>query len=373
MFLKLNSSRHGYNKPQRGLSLIELLISITIGLIIITALGYLYIGSRQSFRNNNALARVQENGRYAMEILGREIRQVGYAGCVGMNGTMTTPATANSGCQLSTSDTTCNTLNNPSAYAVNFGQPVQGFNANSTNWSPTLDASLSGLSIRAGTDVLTVRTVDSSDIEVIAHPGGTPPGSSDLKLSTTQGLSENDILMVSDCTYSAVFQITNINTGSNVVHNTGGTTSPGNFSKGLGKEFVGGSVYKISSKTYFIRNGAGNVPSLWVFNHNQAAGGNNPQELVEGVENMQILYGVDTNGDKAIDQYVTANNVTSWSQVQSIRIRLLMVSPDDAVVDQAQTYLYDTNNDGALESVTATDRRLRYVFSSTLGVRNRLP
>lgn len=360
-------------QTQRGLSLIELMISITIGLIVSSALGYIYLGARQTYKNQDALARVQENGRYATELLSRELRNVGFVGCAGLTGSMTVPTSAAAGCQLSTSNTTCNSLNTPSSYNVNYGEQIQGFNAAGTEWNPALDASLAGMSIIAGNDVLTIRTAENTTYEVIAHPGGNPPGSSDIKLNTTSGLSSDEIVMVSDCSYSAVFQITNINAGNNVVHNTGGSSLPGNFSKGLGKTFVGGTLFKISTKSFFIRNGAGNLPSLWIYNHNQAAGGNNPQELVEGVESMQILYGVDTDGDRDIDQYTTADAVANWSQVRSVRVRLLMVSPDNGVTDQAQSYLWDSDGDGDLETVTAADRRLRYVFSTTVGLRNRLP
>ena len=50
------------------------------------------------------------------------------------------------------------------------------------------------------------------------------------------------------------------------------------------------------------------------------------EELAEGIEDMQITYGVDTNNDKAVDQYVTANAVADWATVLSVRISLLLAS-----------------------------------------------
>jgi len=83
---------------------------------------------------------------------------------------------------------------------------------------------------------------------------------------------------------------------------------------------------------------------------------------------MQILYGIDTDGDGVINDsagYVKASAVTNWNQVAAIRISLLVAGSDDNVATAAQTYTYD----GA--SVTAGDKRLRQVFTTTVSVRNR--
>lgn len=337
---------------QRGLTLVELMISLTLGLLITLAIGYLYTGSRQTYRVNDNVARMQENGRYAMEMIGRDLRMAGYWGCA--SGLVSAPV---------------NTLNNNSDYAYDFGKPVQGHEAIGTNsWSPPLDASILGA--LAGTDVLTLRTTFGKGIRVLQHPGGTPPGSADLKVSVGSGLVAGDIVLVSDCRDAAVFQITNINTSAgmdNVVHNTG-IGAPGNATKALGKEYVGGEIMRITTVTYYIRPNAAGRPALYRLSRGTA------EELVENVENMQVTYGVDTDGDQAVDVYRTANNVTDWGAVRSVRVRLLLVSPDDNLAEAPQTYSFvDTDGDGVPNSVTATDRRLRYVFTSTIGLRNRLP
>ncbi len=60
-------------------------------------------------------------------------------------------------------------------------------------------------------------------------------------------------------------------------------------------------------------------PALW-----QRVGNDPPQELVQGVQNMQVLYGVDTNGDLLADNYVVASAVTNWAQVISLSVALLI-------------------------------------------------
>ena len=337
---------------QRGLTLVELMVSLTLGLLITLAIGYLYTNSRQSYRLNDNVARMQENGRHAMEVISRDVRMAGYWGCAGR--TISTPV---------------NTLNNATDYAYKFGTPVEGHEATGTStWVPAPDASIPG--VVSGTDILTVRGTYGHAVTVLQHPGGNPPGSADLKVSVGSGLAKDDIVLVSDCSNAAIFQITHINTSAsmeNVVHNTG-TGTPGNATKALGKEYAGGEIRRIATFTYYIRLNGYDRPTLYRLSRGTA------EDLVENVENMQVTYGVDTNRDGAVDEYRTANDVTDWNSVRAVRVRLLLVSPDDNLTHAPQTYRWlDTDGDGIPDPVTASDRRLRMVFTSTVGLRNYLP
>ena len=64
-----------------GLTLVELMVAITIGLIILAAVARLFVTSRSTYTLEEGLARVQESGRFAMEFLSQDIRMAGYAGC----------------------------------------------------------------------------------------------------------------------------------------------------------------------------------------------------------------------------------------------------------------------------------------------------
>ncbi|MFZ3040933.1 MAG: PilW family protein [Thiobacillus sp.] len=64
-------------KRQEGLTLVEIMIALTLGLIVLLAIGSIYIGSRQTYRVQEDNARLQEAGRYALEVVGRSIRQAG--------------------------------------------------------------------------------------------------------------------------------------------------------------------------------------------------------------------------------------------------------------------------------------------------------
>lgn len=109
--------------------------------------------------------------------------------------------------------------------------------------------------------------------------------------------------------------------------------------------------------------------------------GGGQQELIEGVQAMQILYGVcskvDTDGDGVNDTsvvnppYVNAAAVIAggnWANVCSVRIHLLLVSLENNVVTQPQAYFFPMSS---AASQTPTDRCLRQAFSTTVHIRNR--
>ena len=71
------------HKPQLGFSLIELMITIILSSLLLLGVLQLYINTSATDRTSNELARVQESGRVALELIAREARRAGYQGCVG--------------------------------------------------------------------------------------------------------------------------------------------------------------------------------------------------------------------------------------------------------------------------------------------------
>jgi type IV pilus assembly protein PilW len=93
-------------------------------------------------------------------------------------------------------------------------------------------------------------------------------------------------------------------------------------------------------------------------------------ELVEGVEDLQIRYGIDSDDDLSVDSYVDVAGVSDWAAVMAVQITVLVHTPEDNLAIQNQTYAYDKNDDGVAENHTAADLRLRQVFNSTISLRN---
>jgi type IV pilus assembly protein PilW len=96
---------------------------------------------------------------------------------------------------------------------------------------------------------------------------------------------------------------------------------------------------------------------------------------VEGIESLQILYGINADNDnkKTVDAYVAADDVGDWSLVISVRISVLVQSIEDGMMPAPQTYVFNgvTYNGGAGNGALPEDNRLRRVFTSTITLRNR--
>ena len=199
----------------------------------------------------------------------------------------------------------------------------------------------------------------------------------------------NDILMLTDCHKASIFQVTNINyTTGAVTHDLGGGP-PGNRC-GVWENNVGGGnaagdacneqVYEpnamigqVASVFFFVaRDPVSTRPTLY---QNVIAPGTAgaPVPLVEGVENIQILYGVDdtTPPDGIPERYVTAQNVPTFTRVVSIRLGVLV---DSVNVSGSATDLAldtDTYNVAATIIDPQNDRLKRRVFTTTIQLRNR--
>lgn len=362
-----------FMKRSQGFNLIELLVAIAIGSIIVAAVGFVYIGSRQTFRAQDAMARMQESARYAYELMAQDIRLAGLLGC---------PAT-----------TTRNVLNVPDWYGGLGTVPLVGYDAGvgATGIAPFL----------AGRDALTVLKADNTGEYVINDHNDS---AENFGLTGAHNLNVGEIVVACDPNqgHAAIFQITNIPPSGRVGFNTGEVSLPGNCSKNLGPMDVcgggpatgfifsqGSRLVRLNGVTYYIRNNTAGEPSLYR-QRLTALGGDastTAEELVEGVENMQITYGVDTDAapDRQVNFYQTATEIENgtgvpavpgadaaarWKRVLSVRISLLMRSraSEKGVVNQPQTYVYN----GAVVTAPAGDRLLRQVFTFTVAVRNRL-
>jgi type IV pilus assembly protein PilW len=342
-----------FSRYQYGLSLVELLVALTISLFLIAGVIQLFIGSKQTYRFHESLSRIQENGRFALDALSRDIRMAGHYGC-GSRGIPTTGLVFD------------NTLNTPANFFWNFQQGIEGFESTGAGvWAPVLDASI--VSPFAGSDIITVRGPDGPSAEVTAHGGA----ATNLTVPGGSGFVVGDVVVAANCRAASAFQVTSVNAGPPMVlaHVVTAAAPVGNATANLFTSYLGGQVARVSTKTYYVRTGVGGVPALW-----RRTGSDPAQELIEGVERMEILYGVCTGVGAARSvnpPYVAANAAgINWANVCSVRINLLLVSLEDNLVSIPQTIIFpaDTGN-----PVVAIDRRLRQSFSATVGIRNRLP
>lgn len=358
----------------RGFSLVELLIAMVIGMTLMAGILQVAVSSKKNHVVGEGLARLQENGRFAIDVMTNDIREAGYLGYAVADGSVT-----------------ANVWANPAPpFPFDADNMLRGYHWDGTNWSPSTPASSGGLgTVVDDTDVLVIQYGGSCGGQLIKAmvTGNTP-----IKISqgNSCNIGVNSVVVISDFSNMDVFKVNATSSPSsamlNINHSVGAGGCGGvacNTQNDLSVHYgTDSELLVIQSFTYFLRDGAGGSPSLWRLNNNQATSATNPEELVEGVEDMEILYGVDddaidTTGYGTADRYVDAAGVAGaggWVNVVTVRLALLMKTTSD-VLDTAQDYTFLANTSdtavSAASATTATDLAVRRTLSSTIQLRNR--
>ena len=260
----LNRSWTGMAKAgrrQAGLTLLELMIALSLGLLLLVGIGTIYVGSSQTYRVQEQNARIQESGRYALEVIGRSVRQAGY-----------------------------------------WNMPL-GVTSTATGF------------------------------------GGTPVGGTNGSGTTADAVTVQ---------YDGVVGSTRDCEGNNVT-----------------AAMVVQDAIRLDAPNFELECD-GNVDGT--VDH---------QPLVSNVEDLQILYGVDTDGNQSANLYTATP--ANWNQVVSVRACILIRSEQPSITTVAQTY---RNCAGALGTATGAaalttaatgdNRRLHRAFVATFNLRNRV-
>jgi len=354
---------------QQGFTLTELMVGLTVSLILVAMIAQIYVGARTTYRYQTELAGIQESGRFALELISQDAKSSGFQGCgdVGV---------------------VANVLNSSTAsWWLDTARPIRVFN--STTGFP---ANLSNIDT-ASDAVSFIRSDSVSERLVTAHD----PVTATFTVSSVPLFEQGDLLLVTDCQSSAFFQMTGptpSSTNTLIEHNDSATAagfSPGNCQKSLGtscgvvgatKQFGAGSlVSRIVSNAFFVApsrtSGAGNslyvrfpVRSGKVIDATTSTTTEPfyPVEMVPGVQAMKISYGVDDDGDLSANRFLRADDVDSLgllNRVVSLHVEILVRSQGNGLASTSQTYTFNGS------SVTAADRRIYKVFSTTINLRNR--
>jgi type IV pilus assembly protein PilW len=355
---------------QQGLTLVELMVALVLSLMLLAGGVQIYVSSKKAYQSEDGIARLQESLRFGLEFLEMDIRKAGYGGCIG-------------------SIPVANSLNGTvSGWSLSLNDAVMGYNGNadgSTSEYPTYMQS----DVIDGTDAIEITFGDPGSGYIVEKHNA---NAASIHLTEKHDLKQGEILIITDCQTAGIFQQSNTNNNNTVAvtdHNTGNATTPGNCTKFLGgapvdcsnqpgfqkKSFEdGGMILRFQASSFFIGTGSSGRPALFRGAINNASGTVTivPQEIVEGIADMQITYGVDTDASKdgTPNTYLTADTVTSnswWDDVVSVRLNLLMETERDNLADTKQTYTFN----GA--TVTAGDNRIRKAMTTTVALRNRLP
>jgi prepilin-type N-terminal cleavage/methylation domain-containing protein len=157
----------GTRHNSRGFSLVELMVALVITLILLAGIGQIFLSSKKSYAIQDTLGRMQENGRYAMDVLKADLRRAGYWGG---NADISTIQGS-----LGINDTTTEacTTTGPSAWARMLNRGIYGLNLSGTEKPSTSSYACirdSGASPYLRGDVLAVRYADPAEVGGITTP-----------------------------------------------------------------------------------------------------------------------------------------------------------------------------------------------------------
>ncbi len=341
--------REPESSGQTGFTMVELMVAMALSLVLLAGVGQIFVSSKQTYRSQEANSRLQESGRTATTLLQRDIRPAGFQGCRSMN--VITPAVV---------------ANSPIP-VIDASSVVTGYEGSGGSWSPALPGALG--TVTSGTDVITIQRASECGANLTANMGSVD-GDIQINFPNACNFTADEVLVISDCTNVDIFRVGSISstvTAQIIEHDN--SSNSVNTSANLSKTYDDDAdIMKFSSLTYFIAAGSDGQPSLWRFDNTSAAAASvNPVELVSDVADMQIEYGQDSaSGDQVPDFYVAADNVTDWASVISVRISILVQTQANNISTQAQTYTYNR------ASVTAPDRRIHRVFTTTISLRNKV-
>lgn len=330
---------------QRGFTLVELMISMLLGLVIIGGATGVILANRQSYRANEGLSQIQESARTAFELLARDVRQAGVTGC-DSNGRI------------------ANVLKSDASalwWLDWFG--IRGFEGTQPDTAVGFGAGTPPNNRIQGTDSIQLQGIEGTGLTVVSHE----PTSANFKISeATTTIAPDDIVMVCDFDHAAIFKVTNYNSANvTLVHGAEMSGDPRNCSKGLGYPVdcdtpdANGNVYTYGPNSQLSRLTAVD----WYIGDNQrpAEGGRSlfrrtmsrdAEEIVAGVTDMQISY-----REAGQTQFVPASAIGVWENVNAVTITLTIDSADARISTDA------SENSG----------RLQRSFTNIITLRNRVP
>jgi len=336
-------------RRQAGLTLVELMVATTLSLVLLAGVLLVFSANKSTYQMQNGLGTLQENGRYALRQITADLQMAGFGGCL-------SPTMGPRIVVLAKS---------PPTYVDDFASGAF-FTGVTDGTATTYGAKTS----EGGTDSIEIRGPLRSSVSFVT--GETPAlGSVDVAGSNT-GFAVNDYLMISDCAGAEIFRATAL-----VSPNGDGDTeishsSSQNEQADLSRLYTADAIVtELATHTYFVAdttrtNAAGqNILALYRFD------GTTAQELVDGVEDLQIEYGLDSNSDDVIDAYTASPAAADWPDVVAVRFMLLLNSVEAASAVEPD-YTYFPVQSTAIDQSGSSDFRLRQEFTAVVSVRNRV-
>jgi type IV pilus assembly protein PilW len=386
-----SSCQRGHRRSAaRGLSLVELLVALALGLVLVVGVATVYLFTKTAFNRQAQLSTLQQGVRTAFEYLGNDARMVGHLGCF-TNNSASLPSDlavtniktnyevgiegfdyddGGAGTYPMTSDNPANETD-PAKWRTN----AQGTGAKTV---PLADL---GGGLTPGSDVLVIRTVVGQPIRLRADT--TTAGASPLAIETVtggtcsggaakvSGFCTGSHGLLANCTSARAFSVNSI-AGSAITPVDAGKVYPV-------FPAVSSEVFPLQTIVYYVKRSINHpgTTSLYrsIFNGDPAAGVE--QELIEDIENLQVQYGEDTtlpDRDGTVDRYIRAHEVTAtnWQNIVTVRMSLLLRSATPVQADLAGALAASAAVNGLDITYPSGSRYDRRVFTTTVAIRNRI-
>jgi len=320
-------------KSQAGMSLVELMIGITLGLILLVTLVVVYLNGKQTFNLQNNVARIQEGARVAINVLSHEIHAAGFYGC--------------------TNESNAKNI-------TDVAPPLKGYKTLAQYSAEPVNPSLSSSAFSNVTPpILVVRHGANNTLPVVTDMGNNPAAAITIASDMYKWSGTTPMMIISDCVGADMFTPTAISSTS-IAH------------PALSKPYsTDARVMVAETSVFFLAQPTGrSFKSLYQRFTNGAT--TTDLRLADNVEEWYISYGygnVDVDG--LIVSYTDEDGINAlpnaWSTVRAVRVALLLTSSAN-VLTEAAKYTFNFVE----KTPSATDRLLRKEVASTIGVRNRI-
>jgi type IV pilus assembly protein PilW len=342
---------------QAGFSIVELMVAILIGLIILAGVIQVVISSKTTFMGQEEMSFIQENARYAMDVIGKDIQGAGYWGCAGSNPRVALVAGVNE----SNAQYFLGTL------------PLEGY-AGQSGAPAAYVGNLLDLAGGGKSESLLVRSFTGPAYTLRSHEGTT------LKLVDDEhkipkegyvGIVAEDcrrigIFRAGDVTANTITYSINDNYGIATIKPdyTESIICPGALCTNAYNQIYsqGSELMQYMARAYYLGTSSA-IPGFPALKRSvlNSSGSVEEEEIALGVEDMHFRYGVRDGGQL---RYFTAADVPDWMNVVSVEVTLLMRA-------QSPTLPFNESK-SIVDGRTYNDRHMRQIVTSTFKIRNRI-
>lgn len=338
-------------RPSRsqGLSLVELMVALALGLILLAGLAQMFISSKQGYRIQESTSRLQENARFAVNLIERHVHQADF-----WAGTEASNVTLSAGFSHGGTSGDCDV-----DYLFNPGAAVFGYDGAAQPPTPT--GCIDSKDYVPNTDVLVLRYADPNEFvasaELLDGDDDEKTGG-DAFLRTTVGKTG---------TLFNHSQVAAVGVTANEEDN--GIVT---YKYKIAMLFLRPCSVKAGTNCASTDDDGNPIPTLVMRTLNRS--GLTQEPLVDGVEQFQVLYGIDETEDGTIDRYVTATTLGSdeddWQQVISVKIGVIVQG--DTLDEFRDTSTYAMPGGYAHTPSTEEAQRQRRMIVREVQIRNRI-